>query len=221
MARRLLFDIDNTLFPTAEFAERARRNAVRAMVAAGLDLSEARLYRLLMKQVSKKGSNYERHFDDLCKSLRIRKPAKYVAAAVAAYHDTKNAIQPYPEVPRTLLKLKELGHPLYIATSGTAVKQWDKLIRMGLTPYFEDVFVTEELGAEKGAGFFRKVLKKLRTEPSNCVMIGDRIDIDIAPAMKAGIKAVRVLRGPYEKKKGHADAEVKALSSLPSALKRI
>ncbi len=221
MARRLLFDIDNTLFPTAEFAERARRNAVRAMVAAGLDMGEARLYCLLMKQVARKGSNYEHHFDDLCKSLGISKPAKYVAAAVAAYHDTKNAIQPYPEVPRTLLKLRELGHPLYIATSGTAVKQWDKLIRMGLTPYFDDVFVTEELGAEKGPLFFRKVLKKLKAKPSECIMVGDRMDMDILPAMKAGIKAVRVLRGPYSKKKGSAAAEIKALSSLPSALRRI
>ena len=36
----VFFDIDDTLFPTTEFAQRARWNAVKAMVAAGLELPE-------------------------------------------------------------------------------------------------------------------------------------------------------------------------------------
>ena len=36
--RAVLFDIDDTLFGTTDFAGRARKNAVRAMCEAGLDL---------------------------------------------------------------------------------------------------------------------------------------------------------------------------------------
>jgi hypothetical protein len=39
--------------------------------------------------------------------MKIKEPGKYVAAAVAAYHDTKTAIAPFPKVPLTLLKLRE------------------------------------------------------------------------------------------------------------------
>ena len=38
--KAVLFDIDDTLFSTTHFARTARRNAVRAMVAAGLDVTE-------------------------------------------------------------------------------------------------------------------------------------------------------------------------------------
>ena len=36
--KAILFDIDDTLFPSSEFAEKARRSAVEAMVDAGLDV---------------------------------------------------------------------------------------------------------------------------------------------------------------------------------------
>ena len=34
----VLFDIDDTLYSTTEFAHHARRNAIQAMVGAGLDI---------------------------------------------------------------------------------------------------------------------------------------------------------------------------------------
>ena len=61
----VLFDIDDTLFSTTKFARRARNNAVRAMVAAGLGLSEAVVRAELDEVISEFTSNYDRHFDNL------------------------------------------------------------------------------------------------------------------------------------------------------------
>jgi len=217
----IFFDIDNTLFPTAEFAELARRNAIRAMIETGLDASEKEIYAELKKLIREKGSNYSNHFDILLRRMGVARPARYVAAAVAAYHNTKSSIQPYPEVPQTLMELKKRGYRLYVATNGDAVKQWDKLIRMGIHLLFEDVFVSGEMGEEKGASFFRRVLAHVKANPSECIMVGDRMDSDIIPAKKLGIYTVRIMQGPYSKQKGKADAKIRKFSELLGVARRL
>lgn len=221
MIRHILFDIDDTLFPSSEFAALARKNALRAMIEIGIDASFEELEKTLDKVIKRKGSNYPRHFHEVCKILNIKKSHRYVAAAVAAYHNAKTSILPYPEVPRTLLKLRECGYKLYAATNGSAIKQWDKLIRLGIALYFEDVFVSEELGEEKGVSFFGKVLKKLNAQANECVMIGDREENDIASPKKIGMRTVRMRKGKYANGKTSADGELTDFSKLLEIVKRL
>ncbi len=221
MIKNIIFDIDNTLFPSSEFAMLARKNAIRAMVENGIGISVKQLEQTLEKVIKKKGSNYPNHFDDVCRIHTIKRPAKYIAAAIAAYHNTKTAILPYPEIPLTLLKLREIGYRLYVATNGSIIKQWDKLIRLGIALYFEDVFVSEELGEEKGVKFFEKVLKKLNSKPKECIMIGDREEADIIPAKKLGLYTVRVKRGEYIQEKTTANTEVRNLTHILQIIKKL
>ena len=215
MISAIFFDIDDTLFPSSEFAELARRNAIRAMIEVGVPRSEKELYGALAAIIKKHGSNYPRHFDDLCRKMGIKRPARYVAAAVGAYHNTKTAIQPYPSVPRTLLILRESGHRLFVATNGDAIKQWDKLIRLQIAIYFEDVFVSGEIGEEKSPGFFRKILKRLGIKPGESVMVGDREDTDILPAKKIKMRTIRMATGRYAGASTRADRSAKDFVQIP------
>ncbi len=212
----ILFDIDDTLFPSTEFSALARKNAINAMIGMGLKADYGHASARLNAIIEKKGSNYGRHFDDLCRELKAGHPARYVAAAVAAYHDTKTAILPFPTVPLTLLKLRQRGYRLYVATNGNAVKQWDKLIRLRIALYFDDVFVSEELGMEKGRGFYQKLLKQLGAKPQDCAMVGDREDADIKPAKSVGMATVRVLSGRYASVPSEAQFVIKDLAELVS-----
>jgi putative hydrolase of the HAD superfamily len=208
MAKHILFDIDDTLFPSTEFAELARKNALRAMIRMGLPFKEEKLSDMLNSITKEMGANYEGHFDELMKRLNIKRPARYVSAAIGAYHDTKAAIQPYPEVPLVLLTLKGAGKKLYIASDGLEVKQWDKLIRMQIGLFFNDVFVSEEMGIGKEkTEFYTRIVKKLGTKPEECLMVGDREERDIIPAKKAGIKTFRIFRGKYAKTPGKTTAD--------------
>ncbi|MEM3075672.1 MAG: TIGR02253 family HAD-type hydrolase [Candidatus Bilamarchaeaceae archaeon] len=200
MISSVFFDIDDTLFPSTEFSEFARRNAIRALIAMGLPYSESKITRILNDIVAKKGSNYPRHFDEVLKRLGVKNRNRYVAAAVAAYHDTKASISPYPEVPRILVALKSAGKRIYVASDGIEVKQWDKLIRMKIALFFDDVFVSENLKIKKGENFYKEILRKLRAKPNECLMVGDREDKDIVPAKKAGMLTFRVFRGKYSTK---------------------
>ena len=218
MIKHILFDIDDTLFPSTEFSSLARKNAINAMISIGLEEDFESLSARLAAIIEKKGSNYPKHFDDLCKELNIKEPGRYVAAAVAAYHNTKTSIQPFSTVPLTLLKLKQKGYRLYVATNGSSIKQWDKLIRLRIALYFDGVFVSEELGQKKSRPFYRKIIKKLGARPQECMMVGDREDADIAPAKKVGIRTVRVLRGKYAKTPSDADFTIRDMGELINIL---
>ncbi|VVC01695.1 Glyceraldehyde 3-phosphate phosphatase [uncultured archaeon] len=197
MVSFIFFDIDDTLFPSTEFSELARRNAIHAIVRMGLECGEGDVEKMLEEVIKERGSNYPHHFDEALKRLGVKNRAKYVAAAVAAYHDTKIAILPYPEVPAMLAALKQAGAKLYIASEGLEVKQWDKLIRMHLEYYFDEVFVSEKGELGKSPEFYRQIAKRAGARPEDCLMAGDREDKDILPAKKAGMLTFRVFRGKY------------------------
>ncbi|HLD59632.1 MAG TPA: TIGR02253 family HAD-type hydrolase [Candidatus Bilamarchaeaceae archaeon] len=216
---KIFFDIDNTLFNTKEFAELARKNAINAMVNLGLNQDPKQLYDRLIKIIDKKGSNYKMHFDDLCKELKLKKYSKYVAGAVAAYHNTKSTISPYPEVVKTLIKLKEEGHLLYVATNGNAIKQWDKLIRLGVAHFFDDAFVSEEIKHEKSKKFFEIVIKNTGSKKEKCVMVGDKEESDIVPAKQAGLIAIKVIKKEYKDQKSSADFQIDDLSQILEIIK--
>ncbi|VVB66275.1 Glyceraldehyde 3-phosphate phosphatase [Candidatus Gugararchaeum adminiculabundum] len=210
--KAVIFDIDDTLFPSTEFAEKARKNAVNAMVEAGLNADEHEAYAQLRKIIEKVGSNYDAHFDDLCEFYKNRKNrAKIIAAGIAAYHNTKSSIRPYPSAARTLLKLRDDGCKIYIASEGIEVKQWDKLFRLGLYLLVDEVFVT----AEKNAAFYRGMLKKLKLKGSECLMVGDRVDKDVEPAKQAGIRTA-LLMHQFRKQEGKikADFRIKKIDEV-------
>lgn len=217
----IIFDIDDTLFPSSDFSALARRNAINAMIDIGLDYSYEQLNEKLNSIIKSKGSNYGRHFDDLCESLSVKEQSKFVAAAVASYHDTKTSIAPFPKMALTLLKLKENGHKLYVATNGSSVKQWDKLIRLGLELYFERVFVSETLGMEKCKQFYEKVIAELGCDAKDCVMVGDREDADIIPAKESGILTIRVLQGKHKHEPSTADHTIEDIGSLLGLVQRL
>ncbi|MEW6722093.1 MAG: HAD hydrolase-like protein [Candidatus Micrarchaeota archaeon] len=214
----ILFDIDDTLFPSTEFSALARKNAVNSMISMGLAHSSDSVLKRLNAIIESKGSNYTRHFDDLCAELGVDEPARYVAAAVAAYHDTKTAIAPFPQVPLTLLKLKEKGHRLHVATVGSSIKQWDKLIRLRIALFFDNAFVSDDLGHDKSEEFYKEIIRRLGAAPRDCIMVGDREDRDILPAKAAGMGTVRIFAGKHAGVPTSADRSVKDFSDLASML---
>jgi len=218
MMKCILFDIDDTLFPSTEFSTLARKNAINAMIGMGLDADFEFANAKLKSIIERKGSNYSRHFDDLCNEFGVKEPGRFIAAAVAAYHDTKTSIAPFPKVPLALLRLKQAGYRLYVATQGSTIKQWDKLIRLRIALYFDGVFVSEELGTEKGERFYLSILEHLGVRPEECLMVGDREEADIVPAKAVGMRAARVRSARNEGSPTVADIPLSGVGGLPEAL---
>ena len=83
----------------------------------------------------------------------------------------------------------------------------------------DPVKIAEEGVSKPDRRIFDIALSRAGCKPENAVMIGDRLDNDIAPAKKLGMKTVRVKQG-YAKywtvrsQEEQADIEVEALAEV-------
>jgi len=70
----------------------------------------------------------------------------------------------------------------------------------GWVDYFKVFGISEEVGLRKPQPeFFQWVLKEADAEPHRCIMVGDRIDNDIVPAKRLGLKTIHVqIRPDYK-----------------------
>jgi len=200
----VFFDVDDTLYSTSAFSHQARRNAIQAMLAAGLTLTAEECLRELDEVVAEFGSNYEHHFDRLLQrlpeeALGGRNPALLSAAAVIAYHDTKfRQLAPFPEVPGVLARLAGAGLRLGVITEGPAVKQAEKLLRLGLTDYFDPsaIFISDQLGISKpNPKLYRRACELAQVELSEAMYVGDNAPNDVDPANAVGMKTALCRRG--------------------------
>lgn len=207
----ILFDIDDTLFSTTEFARKARTNAVRAMITAGLDLPEEVVLKELDEVLLEFSSNYEHHFDKLLQRLRPRclervNAALIVAAGVAAYHDTKfRELAPFDDVYPLFSDLRRIGMRLGIITHGWTVKQAEKLVRLGLVPYLDPkaIFISDQIGISKpNPKLYLTAVRDLGLRPEEVMYVGDSPEHDIAPPRSIGMITVwakRAAKHPIEK----------------------
>lgn len=102
---------------------------------------------------------------------------------------------PYPEAEDILRYLKNLGYKLGVIANqslGTAerLKQW------GLLEYIDVVTASAELGVAKPDPLiFKKAFELAGCKPEEAAMIGDRLDNDMVPAKKLGMKTVWIKQG--------------------------
>jgi putative hydrolase of the HAD superfamily len=199
----ILFDIDDTLFSTTVFADKARRAAIDAMVRAGLRADRSEALRELDEVLAEFSSNYGNHFDKVVDRLPPEasegvNKAVLVAAGVVAYHDTKwRELQVHDDVYEVLKWLAGTRLVRGIISAGITVKQGEKLVRLKLLEFLspQAIFFTDQVGFSKpNPKLYRRVLQRLKLEPGRCMYVGDNPTHDIDPCNQEGWYTVRVRR---------------------------
>lgn len=91
-----------------------------------------------------------------------------------------------------VIEILEKNYHLGIVTNGVAKTQYKRLEKAGIRPFFEHLFISEEIGAAKPSPiFFNHVKCVLHIESSqNVTVIGDNYNADIMGALNAGFDAV-------------------------------
>ena len=196
----IFFDIDDTLFSTSVFAEKARRNAVDAMIRAGLRISREDCLRELQEVVSEFSSNYEHHFDKLLLRLPPAasagvNPALIVAAGVVAYHETKvRDLKVYDDVYEVLKALAGTRLIRGVISAGLTVKQAEKIIRLHVTEFLSPnaVFITDQIGISKpNPKLYARVLQLMGLAAERTMYVGDNPLHDVEPCNQLGMITVR------------------------------
>ncbi|MDQ6949215.1 MAG: HAD family hydrolase [Actinomycetota bacterium] len=106
-----------------------------------------------------------------------------------------NANDLYPDVRPCLRRLHEAGY--FVGIAGNQTARAGRFIReLNLTA--DVVATSDDWGVSKPSiDFFERLLTVSGHKPGATVYVGDRLDNDIAPAEKAGLRTAWLRRGPW------------------------
>ena len=96
-----------------------------------------------------------------------------------------------PEAQEMLRTLRKKGYRLFAASNSFGHLQRSRLERAGILHFFEDTFISMDIGYDKpDIRFFEEALRRCGLQPSDVLMIGDSMTTDILGAQAAGIDAL-------------------------------
>lgn len=102
-------------------------------------------------------------------------------------------VQPFPGAVETLAQLRRRGIRLALVTNGAGREQRRKIERFQLASFFDEIFIEGELGYGKpDLRVFRLALACLGITAEDAWMIGNDLEMDIAPATSLGISSIWV-----------------------------
>jgi putative hydrolase of the HAD superfamily len=109
----------------------------------------------------------------------------------------RNVFELRPGMDGLLRRLHARGLRLGLAANQPAVAL-DRLDAAGVGGYFHYRHVSETLGFRKpDPRLFLHACESLEVEPEECIMVGDRVDNDIAPARMLGMRTVLLRTGRH------------------------
>ncbi|MGA8085764.1 MAG: ATP-grasp domain-containing protein [Terracidiphilus sp.] len=192
LPRIIIFDMDDTLYPEADFVRSGHR-AVAQRVWQDLRVDiEPELRRRFAE-----GQRGDLMTAALI-SLGIEVPGDYVASVlVPTYREHTPAIHPYLETIPVLTELRARNYRLALLSDGWAGVQRRKLQALGLASFFEITMFTDELGRDAwkpSPRGFECILASLGADARDCMYVSDNPHKDFAGPHSLGMLTVRVLR---------------------------
>ena len=162
---------------------------------------------MITEVVKEYGSNSSNHYnyfirrynrlENVKEKIPYSLQFKYISAAVMAYHKEKiDSIKLYDDVKPCLIKLREKGLKSAIISEGLPIKQYEKILRLGIDDLIDLTTISDEIGIRKpNPKLFEFCLKKFNFEGNETIYIGDRLEKDIIPALLNNIHSVYIHRG--------------------------
>ncbi|MBO4249879.1 MAG: HAD family hydrolase [Paludibacteraceae bacterium] len=96
-----------------------------------------------------------------------------------------------PEAKKMLESLQAKGYRLFAASNSFGHLQRSRLEHAGILRYFEDTFISMDIGYDKpDIRFYQEALRRCGLQPSEVLMIGDSMTTDVLGAQAAGIDAL-------------------------------
>lgn len=170
----IFFDIGSTLADESKAYQKRIEEAV-----AGSDITYQQFYDTMIEYY--------------CENLRADlEPFKYFGLAKPAWHSEYEKL--YPETKACLKRLKLKFKIGIIANQIIGLKE--RLKRFGISEYVDLVISSAEEGVAKpDLRIFEIAAERAGCAFQNAVMVGDRLDNDIAPANMLGMKTIWIKQG--------------------------
>ncbi|XP_063976519.1 N-acylneuraminate-9-phosphatase [Diachasmimorpha longicaudata] len=189
----ILFDLDNTLIETRKGDSLACKQLTEELTQLYNVPQETalRITGNYLKQFRKCPDNPAYDLDTWRESLWSKALGKYSHVARKIYERWLYLRYYYLKMPDdTVEMLVELRkkYLLGLITNGPSSAQREKVHRLELARYFDIVLVSGDLPWEKPqAEIFQEACRSLEVRPSNCIMIGDKLESDIKGGIDSGL----------------------------------
>ena len=125
-----------------------------------------------------------------------------------------------PHAQETLEALHTKGYRLFAASNSFGHLQRSRLEHAGILHFFEDTFISMDLGYDKpDIRFYQEALRRCNLSPEEVIMVGDSMTTDVLGAQAAGIEAIYFNR--HNEPLINQQSSITVISSLPELLKYI
>ncbi len=192
--RAVCFDLDDTLYPQAEWLDGAWAAVADRAARDGVDRDS---FRAALDVIAAEGTDRGRIIDRALDRVGAAIP---IGPLLAAFRTHRAAtLTPYPGVRAGLTALAERV-PLALVSDGDPIIQRGKLASLGLETAFVVVVWSDEHGREHRKPDplpFRVAAERLGVAAEDVVVVGDRPAKDVVGAQAAGMRAVRVRTGEH------------------------
>lgn len=124
------------------------------------------------------------------------------------------------ETVKTLFK----DYKLYLASNGTASVQSGRLKSADISKYFQDIFISQNMGADKpDIRFFQNAFARIEGfDPDKAMIVGDSLTSDIQGGIRAGIRTCWFnFRGREADPAIRPDYVITDITQLPALLKTL
>ena len=180
----LFFDIGSTLVEEKQALDDFVNRCVEKLVQVGIKVSYADYHDQLLRIAVQGG-------DPIHEAWSCFAPNHLKRPSWSWSHDKERL---FPEVRLVLKTLGERYRLGIIANQGKGLL--DRLERFGILDNFEIIINSTDIGFSKpDLRMFQVALEKANIEPSKAVYVGDRVDNDMVPAKKLGMRTIRLRQG--------------------------
>jgi FMN phosphatase YigB (HAD superfamily) len=212
----LIFDLDDTILNTHELiTHRALKDVCQAMIEAGLsaDMESCLTYRS-QYIIDRPNSDF---FTALAGKFGQHNEASLRKTGHDKYAEILSKLDYHvPQSTHKLLSDLKIDHDLFLVTAGNRMRQMLKVNKIKIAHYFQDMmFVDTTMGMTKRE-CFATILKATKALPTQCLAIGNRVDMEIAEAKSLDLQTCLVLTGEYRfiKPKGALEIPDYTIESL-------
>ena len=208
MYKAIFVDIDDTLLDYVPCCREAFDAAMDTLSAEGGLSAERSVF-------CQRSGLFNLFFDIAGRLFSEAKHGKYTIAEVmdlypkefiAAIGYPDSAVEPFkqafraawgkthtlvPEAEEMLETLKNKGYRLFAASNSFGHLQRSRLEQAGILHYFEDTFISMDIGYDKpDIRFYQEALRRAGLKPEEVLMIGDFMTTDIEGARNSGMDAL-------------------------------
>ena len=228
MKPAILLDVDDTLL---DFHKAEALALAKTLTAMGIEprpetlsrYSEinARQWELLEEGVITRDVVLTRRFELLFEELGVVRSG---AEARDIYEGNLAVGHYFMPGAEELLEALYGKYDLYIVSNGTAVVQEGRIKSAGIAKYFEEIFISEEVGFDKPSReFFARCFARIPGfNPVSAIIVGDSLTSDVRGGLNAGIKTCWFNpKGKSSRPDIQPDYEIASLGALPGLLEQI